>query len=625
MSSAVAQHSPVPEHHRVGEELSHRKILEVMTGLLAALFTAIISSTIVATALPTIMSDLHGTQRQYTWVITSSLLAMTVTTPIWGKLADLFDKKVLIQVAIITFVVGSVGAGLSQSVALLMVCRAVQGVAMGGLTAMVQAIIGSIIAPRQRGRYSGYMGATLGVATVAGPLLGGLITDTWGWRWCFYVCVPLAVIALILLQVTMKLPVRPRGQVRIDYLGAVLVIIAAALPMLWVTFAGSDYAWVSWQSAAFVIGFLLAAALAVIVELKVPQPMVPIRVLRNRITALMIVASIAVGTGMFAATVFLTQYFQLAAGHTPTVAGLMTIPLIVAQMGTAVTAGQIVTRTGRWKPVMLVGSVLLLVGLGGLGLTNHHTAYWQVAVFMALMGIGVGSLIQNIVLAVQNTVDVKDVGASSATISFFRSLGGAVGVSVLGAVLANQVQHKIASGITQLGGGAAAKMSGGGMGSDLDIGDLPAPVRSIVHNAYGDVFGHIFLIAGIVAIATLISVIAIKEVPLRTTVEMRPSQEQPSGHAPEHAAVHSEVSGDADGAHPDDPAAARHAPTAVALDDLSQRSGEGRTHQSASATGLLSRRAPSNPLTKAGESSVDSSPTNPTASEIATASGTSSR
>lgn len=526
MSSAVAERTPPPEQHRQGEELSHRQILEVMVGLLAALFTAIISTTIVSTALPTIMSDLHGTQRQYTWVITASLLAMTVTTPIWGKLADLFNKKVLIQVAIITFVAGSVGAGLSHSVWFLMVCRSIQGVAMGGLTAMVQAIIGSIIAPRQRGRYSGYMGATLGVATVAGPLLGGLITDNLGWRWCFYVCVPLAVVALFLLQFTLKLPARPRRDVTIDYLGAVLVIIAAALPMLWVTFAGDDYAWASWQSAAFLGGFVVAAGLAVLVELKVPEPMVPIRVLRNRITALMIIASLAVGTGMFAATVFLTQYFQLADGHTPTVAGLMTIPLIVAQMTMAVVAGQIVTRTGRWKPVMLVGSVLLLIGLGGLGMIDHTSPYWQVAIFMAVMGIGVGSLIQNIVLAVQNTVDVKDVGASSATIAFFRSLGGAVGVSVLGAILANQVEDKITSGLKQLGGGAAKAGAGGGggggMGGDLDIGSLPAPVQTVIHHAYGDAFGTIFLIAACVAVATLISIILVKEVPLRTTVEMQP-------------------------------------------------------------------------------------------------------
>ena len=231
-------------------ELTHRQILEVMTGLLAALFTAMISTTIVSTALPTIMSDLNGTQRQYTWVITSSLLAMTITTPIWGKLSDLFNKKVLIQLAIVLFVVGSIGAGLSQTVPPMMAFRAVQGVAMGGLIAVAQSIMGSIIPPRQRGRYSGYMGAVMAVSTVSGPLLGGVITDNVNWRWCFYVCVPLAVISLILLQLTLHLPTK-RRHVKIDYVGAVLIAIVAALPMLWVTFAGEDFDFISWQSAAY--------------------------------------------------------------------------------------------------------------------------------------------------------------------------------------------------------------------------------------------------------------------------------------------------------------------------------------------------------------------------------------
>ncbi|GAB3559341.1 MDR family MFS transporter [Spelaeicoccus albus] len=501
-------------------ELSHREVLEVMLGLLAALFTALISNTIVSTALPTIMADLHGTQRQYTWVITSSLLAMTISTPIWGKLSDLFDKKLLTQIAIVMFVAGSVTAGFTQSVSLLMVARAVQGLAMGGLTAMVQSIMGTIIAPRQRGRYAGYMGAVMAVATVSGPLLGGIITDNLNWRWCFYVCVPLAIIALILLAWKLRLPAMPRKHVRIDYFGGFLLAVAAALPMLWVTFAGSDYDWISWQSGAYLIGFLIAATLAVIVELRVSNPMVPIRVLRNSTTALMIVASLAVGVAMFGAVIFLTQYFQLAVGNTPTKAGLMTIPLIVSQMLSATIGGQIVTRTGRWKPIMLFGSILMLIGLGGLGTLDHTTPYWQVAVFMAAMGLGVGTLIQNIVLAVQNTVDVKDVGAASATISFFRSLGGAIGVSVLGAVLTKQVGDKIASGMQKLGmgGSGAGANSGGG---NLDIGSLPAPIQTLIHHSYGDAFGNIFLIAAIVSIATLLAVVFVREVPLRTTVEMK--------------------------------------------------------------------------------------------------------
>ncbi len=499
------------------ETLTHRQIMEVMTGLLAALFTALLSSTIVSTALPTIMSDLHGTQRQYTWVITSTLLAMTISTPIWGKLSDLFNKKLMIQLTIVLFVAGSIGAGLSQTVPPMMAFRAVQGVAMGGLIAVAQAIMGAIIPPRQRGRYAGYMGAVMAVSTVSGPLLGGVITDHLSWRWCFFVCVPVAVVALVLLQATLHVTSQ-RRKVSIDYLGAVLIAIVAALPMLWVTFAGDRYAWISWPSAAFLGGLLVAAVLTVVTELKVSEPMVPIRVLSNRTTALMIIASIGVGVAMFGSSTFLTQYFQLAGGHSATRAGLMTIPLIIAQMLSSTLGGQLVSRTGRWKPLMVVGSLCLVAGLAGMGTIDHTTPFVRIAVFMAVMGIGVGALIQNIVLAVQNTVDVSQVGASSATISFFRSLGGAVGVAVLGAILANHVESNVASGL------AAAGVNGGGQaGVDLDLNDLPAPILAIVRAAYGDSFGMLFAIGAGFAVLTLVAVLLVREVPLRTTLELRPA------------------------------------------------------------------------------------------------------
>jgi len=512
-TTAVA---PAPE--RVGDELTHQQILKVMTGLLAALFTAMLSTTIVSTALPTIMADLNGTQRQYTWVITSSLLAMTITTPIWGKLSDLFNKKVLVQLSIVIFVAGSVGAGLSQTVAPMMAFRALQGLGMGGLVALTQSIMGALIPPRQRGRYAGYMGAVMAVSTVSGPLLGGVITDNANWRWCFFVCVPLAVLALVALQVTLHTPAG-RGGARIDYLGAVLIAFVAGLPMLWVTFAGSDYAWISWQSGAFLAAFAVAVALAVVTELRAPEPMVPIRLLGNRTTILMIIASLAVGVAMFGSGTFLTQYFQLAGGHSATRAGLMTIPLIISQMLTSTIGGQIVTRTGRWKPLMVVGSIALVVGLVGLGTIDHTTSYWLVAVSMAVLGVGVGALIQNIVLAVQNTVDVRDVGSTSATITFFRSLGGAVGVAVLGAILANHVARNITSGLTAAGLPAA----GAGASGSLDIDDLPAPVQTIVHVAYGDSFGLLFAIAAVISVATLVAVLLVREVPLRNTVGLAPA------------------------------------------------------------------------------------------------------
>jgi EmrB/QacA subfamily drug resistance transporter len=527
MSTAVAERSPAAEDHRAGEELSHKEILEVMIGLLAALFTALISSTIVSTALPTIMAQLHGTQRQYTWVITASLLAMTISTPILGKLADLVNKKLLIQASIILFVLGSIGAGVSQEIWQMMVARAAQGIAMGGLTAMTQAIMGTIIAPRQRGRYTGYMGAVMAVATISGPLVGGWITDSWNWRWVFFVCVPLAVIALFLLQITLKLPQLPKRKVKIDVGGAFFLAITAAAPMLWVTFAGKDYDWISWQTAAFAGAFVVAAVVALIIELRHSEPIVPIRVMKNSTTALMIIAGMAVGVGMFGAGTFLTQYFQLGAGYTPTKAGLMTLPMIGAQLVSSVVGGQIVSRTGRWKPVMVIGGVLMVVGFVGLGVDlDHTTPYWHTAIWMAIAGIGVGCLIQNIVLAVQNTVDVKDIGASSATISFFRSLGGAVGVSVLGAVLADKVEDKIIDGIKAMGpaGAQAAGRLGGGAGN-LNINGLPAPIRTLIHDSYADTFGSLFLIAGLVAIAALIAVVLVREVPLRTTVSMQPKAE----------------------------------------------------------------------------------------------------
>jgi EmrB/QacA subfamily drug resistance transporter len=507
-------------------DAGHRQILKVMTGLLAALFTAMLSTTIVSTALPTIMSDLNGTQRQYTWVITASLLAMTISTPIWGKLSDLFNKKFLVQLSIVLFVAGSVGAGLSQTVPPMMAFRALQGLAMGGLIALTQSIMGALIPPRQRGRYSGYMGAVMAVSTVSGPLLGGVISDNASWRWCFFVCVPLAVVALVLLQITLRSPAG-RGHATIDYLGAVLIAVVAALPMLWVTFAGSDYAWISWQSGAFLAAFLVAVALAVVTELRASEPMVPIRLLGNRTTVLMIIASIAVGVAMFGSGTFLTQYFQLAGGHSATRAGLMTIPLIVAQMLVSTLGGQLVTRTGRWKPLMVVGSFALVAGLAALGTIDHATPYWQVGISMAVMGVGIGALIQNIVLAVQNTVDVRDIGSTSATITFFRSLGGAVGVAVLGAVLANDVASKVTSGLQ-----AAGLPTTGGGGNSLDIKDLPAPVQAIVHVAYGDSFGLLFLIAAATSVVTLVAVLLVREVPLRTTVAMQPAAQAEGGSSP---------------------------------------------------------------------------------------------
>lgn len=521
-----APRTPRKIHNPDESPLTNREIIEVMTGLLVALFTAMLSSTIVATALPTIVADLHGTQLEYTWVITASLLAMTVTTPIWGKLADLFNKKALVQVAIVIFVAGSVGAGFSQNMGTLIALRVLQGLGMGGLTALTQAVMGSIIPPRRRGRYSGLMGSVMAVSTVGGPILGGVIVDSsLGWRWCFFVCIPLAIIALILLQLTLHLETEERHPT-IDFLGAGLIAATAASPLLWVTFAGKNFDWWSWQTGAFLGGAVVGLILTIVVELHAVEPIIPLRKLAHRNTVLILIASVAVGIGMFGSSTFMTQYFQLARGYQPTHAGLLTLPLVISMLIASTLVGLLVSRTGKWKWIMVVGSVLLSGGLLALGGMDHQTPIWQLGIFMAIMGIGIGSMMQNLVLAVQNSVDVRDIGAVSATVAFFRSLGGAVGVSVLGAVLADRVQVLIFDGVVALGPGAAS--AGGRLPSQqgsMDVKSLPEPIKGIVMAAFGDATGRIFTIAGLIAILAIIALLFVKEVVLRDTVTMVESVE----------------------------------------------------------------------------------------------------
>ncbi|MEV0781708.1 MFS transporter [Streptomyces sp. NPDC050423] len=498
-----------------GTPMTHRQIMEALTGLLLGMFVAILSSTVVSNALPEIISDLGGGQSAYTWVVTASLLAMTATTPLWGKLSDLFSKKLLVQIALIIYVLGSVVAGLSTSSGMLIACRVVQGVGVGGLSALAQIVMAAMIAPRERGRYSGYLGAVFAVATVGGPLLGGVITDTsWmGWRWCFYVGVPFAVIALIVLQKTLKLPVVKR-EVKVDWTGAFFISAAVSLLLLWVTFAGDKYDWMSWQTGVMLAGSLLLTLLFVFTESRAREPIIPLRLFRNRTITLASLASLFVGIAMFAGTVFFSQYFQLARGKSPTMSGVMTIPMITGLFISSTLSGQIITKTGRWKAWLVSGGFLLTAGLGMLGTIRYDTTYWHIAVYMFVMGLGIGMMMQNLVLATQNQVDPKDLGSASSVVTFFRSLGGAIGVSALGAVMANRVTHYVKDGLTDLGPQGASMDTGGGGIPDLD--KLPGPVRTVVEAAYGHGVGDVFLYAAPAALLAFVITIFIKEVALRT-------------------------------------------------------------------------------------------------------------
>ncbi|MFD9221400.1 MFS transporter [Streptomyces sp. NPDC060064] len=500
-----------------GAPMTHRQIMEALSGLLLGMFVAILSSTIVSNALPEIITDLDGGQSAYTWVVTASLLAMTATTPLWGKLSDLFSKKLLVQIALVIYVLGSVVAGLSQSAGMLIACRVVQGIGVGGLTALAQIVMAAMIAPRERGRYSGYLGATFAVATVGGPLIGGVITDTeWlGWRWCFYVGVPFAIIALIVLQKTLKLPVVKR-QVKVDWSGAFLISAAVSLLLVWVTFAGDKYDWISWQTYAMVGGSVALGALFLLVEAKASEPIIPLRLFRNRTITLASLASLFVGVAMFAGTVFFSQYFQLARDKSPTMSGVMTIPMIGGLFISSTVSGQIITKTGRWKAWLVSGGVLATAGLGLLGTMRYDTEYWRIAAFMAVLGLGLGMMMQNLVLCTQNQVAPADLGSASSVVTFFRSLGGAIGVSALGAVMANRVTRYVKDGLTELGPQGAAMGHGGTGGGIPDLDKLPGPIRTVVETAYGHGVADVFLYSAPFALLAFLVTLFIKEVALKS-------------------------------------------------------------------------------------------------------------
>ncbi|MGY1777909.1 MFS transporter [Geodermatophilus sp. SYSU D00804] len=508
--AAPAAEAPAEQQGR----MTHRQILEALSGMLLAMFVAFLSSTVVSNALPTIITDLRGSQSQYTWVVTATLLASTASTPIWGKLADLFSKKLLIQLSIVVFIVGSMLAGLSQSVGTLIGWRVLQGLGLGGLQALVQIAMAAMISPRERGRYSGLLGAVMAVATVGGPLLGGLLVDTsWlGWRWCFYVGVPFAAVALVLLQRTLHLPVT-RRRVRIDYLGAAFLTAGVSAMLIWVTLAGDRFAWASVETALFLGGSALAVVAFVVTELRAAEPIVPLRLFRDRTTTLAIVASVAIGVAMFGSTVFLGQYLQISRGYSPTAAGLLTIPMVGGLLVSSTVSGILITRHGRWKRFLVAGSLLVVAGFGLLATVDHETDMVLLGVFLFVLGVGIGMTMQNLVLAVQNTVAASDLGAASSAVAFFRSLGGTVGVSVLGAVLSNRVTDLITAGLPPEAAAAGGGSGGVGLAS---LADAPPAIQELIRVSYGDATGRVFLVSAVIAVVAVAAILLIREVALRT-------------------------------------------------------------------------------------------------------------
>jgi EmrB/QacA subfamily drug resistance transporter len=498
--------------------LSPRQTIQAMSGLMMGLFVAILAGTVVSTALPRIIHDLGASQSSYTWVVTLELLTMTATVPLWGKLADLYNNKLLIQLSLSFFVVGSLVAGFAPNIEVLLGSRVLQGLGGGGLTALVQIVMAAIIPPRELGRYSGVFGAIFASATVGGPLLGGFLVDSpLGWRACFLVGVPFVLAAIVLLQRTLKLPT-VRREVKIDWWGATLIVGGVSTLLVWSSFAGNKFDWASGWSFGLVALALVALAAAVLVERRHPEPIIPMDLFRNRTVTLSIVASALVGVAMFGGSVFLAQYFQIAQGYTPTKAGLMSLPMIVGMMVASTIAGGLITKYGKWKIYLVLGSVLLPIGLALFGTIDAHTSKYMLWGFMLVLGVGIGLVMQNLVLAAQNDVPARELGAATSAVSFFRSMGGTIGVSVLGAILANKVTETLNPGGASTGGSKTVP----------NIAELPPQIRSVVENAYGNATADLFMMSVPFAVLALVAVVFIKEKPLLTTSgAQRRAEEEP--------------------------------------------------------------------------------------------------
>ncbi|MEU5876766.1 MFS transporter [Spirillospora sp. NPDC047279] len=500
-------------HDQARPIYTHRQILEILAGLMMAMLTAMISTSVVGTALPTIVGDLGG-QDQLSWVASASLLTMTASTPLWGKLSDIFGRKLMFQGALLIFVLASIAAGLSQNMAELIAARAFQGLGVGGLSALAQVILGDVVPPRERGRYAGYMGAVFGVATVAGPLLGGFIVDTdgLGWRWCFYVCIPLAVIAFLVIQKVLKLP-RVRRDTRIDILGAFTITGSATALMLLLSLGGKEFAWNSvWTYALGAISVVLLFG-AIFAERLAREPILPPRLFRNRTFVLTSIGSMCMGIAMFGGMIYLPQYLQIVKGMSPTASGLMTLPLVIGMFITSTGSGQIVTRTGRWKIFPVIGLLFVAGSMFLLSQLHTDSSKLVIGADVAVLGIGLGLTLQILLLAAQNASQPADLAATTSGVSFFRNLGGAMGVAAFGAILSNRLTAELKDAL------AAAHVrppaSGTSLGSPEQVHNLPEPFKGLVLESFTKALEAVFLVGIPIAVLGFLAVLFLKELPLR--------------------------------------------------------------------------------------------------------------
>lgn len=494
--------------------LSHKQIIGVMIGVMSGMFLAALDQSIVGVALPRITSELGGLNH-LAWVVTAYLLTSTASTPIWGKISDLYGRKRIFQLAIVVFLIGSIFSGAAQNMTMLIIFRAVQGIGGGGLMAIALAIIGDVIPPRERGRYQGYFGAVFGVSSVAGPLLGGWLTDAISWRWIFYINIPIGIAALFITSAALQMPT-VRREHKIDWTGASLVVAAVTSLLLYLNWAGEHYGWSDPRALALVAAAIILTIAFVLVELRVDEPIIPMRLFRNSIFTIANIYGFVMGLAMFGGIIFLPIFFQGVMGMSATQSGLAMVPMVVGILSMSITSGQLITRYGTYKIYPVVGSAVLAGALLLMSTLTVETDYWVIAVYAFLFGSGLGFTMQTIMVAVQNAVPMRDMGVATSAVTFTRSLGGAVGTATFGAVLNTRLATYLAEAL----GGAEVPL--GSSNPELAANNIQAmqeldePIRGIVLGAYTNALTDLFLLAVPFVLFAFVISLFLKEIPLRS-------------------------------------------------------------------------------------------------------------